>query len=567
MDHTHSQLKRHDPRAGRWALLEGRWSIGVVILIAVAFGIVQSTWRSMSATYDEPFHIGCGMGWLGKGRQVYDTEHPPLAQQVVAFGPHFIRGIRSFNLGDATDEGNYVLYATGSYWGSLSSARSGNLVFLALAGLFVYLWCRRWFSSAAGFWAVLLLVTLPPILGHSGLATLDMASSASVAVALYAFMRCLESPTGMRLALLGISLAFAFLCKFSGVPFLGACMLCAIIYFLVQKGAGLLISAAPRLFARTLVVSGVVFVVMWGGYRFSLQPISDHVGDHPAIDSALGNKPLLRTIVHKVIETPLPLVRMGFSVFSVASHNSRGHESYLLGENRFNGWWYFFPVVIGVKTPIPFLILAAIGLFSILRRFRSTTWEQHLTAIFPCAILLVCMASKIDLGVRHILAIYPLLAIAGGYAITLLFGLIKAESWRIAVFPMLLVGWTIAECWAAHPDYLAYFNEFAGAHPEKILVESDLDWGQDLYRLNQRLKERQVDHLSLLYFGTAPLEKAGLPPYTILSATSPVRRGYVAVSLRYLTLGNARDGSFGWLCSLTPLERIGKSINLYYLGP
>jgi hypothetical protein len=177
------------------------------------------------------------------------------------------------------------------------------------------------------------------------------------------------------------------------------------------------------------------------------------------------------------------------------------------------------------------------------------------------------MSSRINLGVRHILPIYLLLAVIGGDAVAQLFALARSKSPAILAIPVLLIAWAVADAWLAHPDYLAWFNPLAGAHPEKVLVESDLDWGQDLYRLGPRLKELHADHVSMLYFGVTPLETAGLPPYTVASPLVPVTHGYLAVSVRYLTLSNARDGSCSWLKGREPVETIGKSIYLYNLGP
>jgi len=266
------------------------------------------------------------------------------------------------------------------------------------------------------------------------------------------------------------------------------------------------------------------------------------------------------------MEIPIPLTQMVSGIHSLQGHNQSGHDSYLFGEYRRTGWWYFFPVVVGVKTPIGFLILAGCGIFAIVRGFRSSPWQQHVTVIFPVAIMLVCMSSRIDLGVRHILAIYPLLAVIGGYAMSRFFHFAKRKSLMIAFVPIVLAVWVVADSWVARPDYLAYFNQFAGAHPERILAESDLDWGQDLYRLSQRLRQIQVYNVSIKYFGTAPLEKAGLPPYSMLSADVPTTHGYVAVSVRYLTLEYARNGSFAWLRCRTPQEIVGKSIYLYNFG-
>jgi hypothetical protein len=251
-------------------------------------------------------------------------------------------------------------------------------------------------------------------------------------------------------------------------------------------------------------------------------------------------------------------------VLDVFVHNSVGHDSYLLGQWSQSGWWYFFPVVLAVKSPIGLLVLAMCGWWFILRRWRETDWKQSwrqvLTVVFPLAILLICMLGRIDLGVRHTLPVYPLLAIAGGHAVVTLF----RHSRYAAIVAVLLVAWVVGDSVRAHPDYLAHFNEFGGSHPENILCESDLDWGQDLNRLSLRLKQRGIQDLSIAYFGTALLHKAGLPRYEPLSPTQP-SRGYIAVSLHHLNIDYKKDGSFAWLKSYTPVERIGKSIDLFYI--
>ena len=113
---------------------------------------------------------------------------------------------------------------------------------------------------------------------------------------------------------------------------------------------------------------------------------------------------------------------------------------------------------------------------------------------------------------------------------------------------------------------MAYFNPLAGTHPENILCESDLDWGQDLHRLAVRLHALGVQNVSIAYFGTMPLETAGLPAFTSISGREPVT-GYVAVSVRDLVMGPPKDGTFAWLKSVAPIERIGRSIYLYRVPP
>jgi hypothetical protein len=133
---------------------------------------------------------------------------------------------------------------------------------------------------------------------------------------------------------------------------------------------------------------------------------------------------------------------------------------------------------------------------------------------------------------------------------------------------MVLAGWLVLESARAHPDYLPYFNQIAGDHPERILVDSDLDWGQDLRRLADTLRARKVPHVSLSYHGKVDLSKQGLPPFTVLPDYTPVT-GWVAASEYRLLLGQygGRYDPFAWLLKHTPVTRVGHSIRLYYIEP
>jgi hypothetical protein len=543
-----------------------KYKTGVVVLIGLALVRVGSTYTVFNGTYDEPVHIACGMEWLQWGTYTCEPQHPPLARIAVALGP-YLTGQRLASRLRPPDqrttslyeEGNAILYSEGHYRSNLTWARLGTLPFLVLLCVVTFLWARRWFSAAAGFWAVLLLVCTSPILGHAGLATNDVACAAGAVFALYQFERWLEQPGTTRWLWWGLATAFAVLCKFSNIPFLLACYAASLL--IMTRGA------FRRRLAQVGLAAGLVFALAWVVYRFSLNPPATFYGQHhPLIDNMLSRRPLLHTAWNSVMTTPLPLAEATMGVLDVFVHNSVGHDSYLLGQWSQSGWWYFFPVVLAVKSPLGLLVLAMCGWWFVLRRWRETPWKeswpQVLTAVFPLAILLVCMLARIDLGVRHILPVYPLFAIIGGHAVTVML----ASSRYAGIVAALLVAWVIGDSMRAHPDYLAHFNEAAGSHPETILCESDLDWGQDLHRLSERLRERSIQEVSLAYFGTARLDQAGLPHYRLPSPTQP-SRGYVAVSLHLLNIDYRKNGSFGWLKSYTPIERIGKSIDLFYITP
>ena len=536
-----------------------RYTTGVAVLIVVGIARIAATYTVLNGAYDEPFHIANGMEWLQQGTFTNQYRHPPLAGIITALGP-FVHGLRSprrwnpAEQGESVifEEGNEILYSKNDYWPALTLARIGTLPFFVLACVVTFLWSRRWFSEAAGFWAVLLLICTSPILGHAGLATNDVACAAGAAFALYRFLRWLEQPDTPRWLWWGFATALAITCKYSNVPFLGACYLVG--FALAARGS------FRRRAAQATLAACVVLFLMWATYRFSVISLGTVYGAHPRVDAILSTRPLLQSLWNVAMSTPLPLTETIMGVRDLYRHNALGIDMYLLGQWSQSGWWYFFPIVLAVKTPVGLLLLAIGGCGLVLRRWRVAAWQQVLTVAFPIVILLVCMTARIDLGVRHILPIYPLLAIVGGYAIVAFF----RHSRLTVAAAALAIAWVVIDSWRAHPDYLAHFNEFGGSHPENILCESDLDWGQDLHRLSERLKQRGIQEFSIAYFGTGLLHKAGLPHYELLSPTQS-SRGYIAVSLHHLNIDYKKNGAFAWLKSYTPVERIGKSIDLFYI--
>lgn len=511
-------------------------------LIAVGVALIASTYGTLNSTSDEPAHVDSGMEVLQFGSYSYELQHPPLARIAVALGP-YLAGLRESKHRDVPAEGfmtvfqdgNEILYARGEYWRNLTLARVGVLPFFVLLCVVTFAWARRWFSERAGLWAVGILICTPPVLGHAGLATLDLACAATVIAALYALLRWLEEPGMRRAAWFGAAMALACLVKFSSVPFIGACSLAALVW------------KRPAL-RECAVAAAMTFALLWAGYGFDVASLGPVWGPHPKIEGVLTEHPFLRPVWDAAMAMPLPFPKLLLGLRDVVRHNGLGHASYLLGEYRTTGWWYFFLVVVAVKTPLVLLFAAVGGMW------RLTSWQQRVTAIFPLVIVAVCLPSQIDLGVRHVLTVFPLLAMLGG-------GLLARARWLVGAVVALLLATEVAR---AQPDFIAYFNQLAGSQPERVLAESDLDWGQDLDRLSRRLGELQMKEVSLKYFGSALLEKAALPTYWDLDARQPVK-GWVAISVHYRFLENAHDGSFEWLKRYTPRERIGKSIDLFYI--
>jgi hypothetical protein len=174
-------------------------------------------------------------------------------------------------------------------------------------------------------------------------------------------------------------------------------------------------------------------------------------------------------------------------------------------------------------------------------------------AIMPFVMLLPAMYSQINLGVRHVLPLYPLLAIAAAYAVVELWR--RGLRWRVEICALL--AWLAIGSAAAHPDYLPYFNEAALGHGERIAVDSNLDWGQDLLRLAGAVRAHHIQHLYVDYFGSAD-PKRFLPCAVDELPRAGPARGWVAVSETALVMGNIE-----WLKTRRPVGEVGKSIRLY----
>lgn len=543
--------------------------VGAAIVLAML--AVANTYRVFNHTMDEQFHIAAGLEWLQRGNYTLEYQHPPIARIVLGIGP-YLAGLRLSNPFLMWEDSYGLLYQQ-DYWTVLSLARAGNLVFLSLATWFVYLWGRRWFDNSHGVIAALVFLAVPPILGHAGLATLDLGCAAMLLCALYCLLRWREEAGSKWLIWSSITCTLAILTKFSNLVFLGASVLVGLIYFLepLRKAWASGGGARRQALGRAGLFVLLSLIVGWGVYRFHLGSLNDHIAaSQPEFKKAWaeriqGMKPERRQVVETAAAIKLPFLEVLHGIREVYEHNRKGHQTYLMGVFSMKGAWYFFPLVILIKTPPAILLLLALGLLLVLAKWSACTWPQRLTLLIPVAMLATCMISSINIGIRHCLVLFPFFALLASHGICRIAERWKLPPQRILVQAILLVV-VFSSTVLAYPDQLAYFNFIAGAEPEKIVVESDLDWGQDLARLSQRLAEKKIASVKLAYFGSALPDHHGLPQFE-LADPNHKQSGWIAISAQKLYLSFAKDGSYGWLKQYQPVERVGKSIFLFYIEP
>lgn len=512
-----------------------------VAMVATASIAILSTSRVFSGTVDEPAHIAAGLQWLSTGEYNYDLQHPPLGRIAAAIGP-YLRGSRTTGTAAIYDEGAKILGDGAHYVDTLASARRGELAFFVLLAGAVWCWARRTIGEAGAAAAIAMLVCNPNILAHAGLATTDVACAATTTLALLAAMWWAERPTLLRSAAFGAALALAIGSRLSAIAFVGGTIAAAyVVRGLVAKTWRMEPSYTARGTARALAAVGFTTAfLIWAIYRFSVGPMQ-----------AGG------------AVVPAPAFVDGMRTFLL--HGSTGHPTFLLGTPSNRGWWYDFPIAVAVKTPLPLVLFSIVGAASAVRNARVfRDWAGLVPLVGTVAMLGISTLVRVDLGVRLVLPVYPLLAILAAQGVV--------EAWRGratvarrgAVLALAVA--TLFIPVHAYPDWLAYFNLLAGRRPESVLVDSNLDWGQDLYRLRDTIVASGItDSIYVAYFGTADLSAAGVPRARLLGLHER-RPGWIAASKTYLA-GEWVGGAYQWLYGFRPVARIGPSMLLWHIPP
>jgi hypothetical protein len=317
----------------------------------------------------------------------------------------------------------------------------------------------------------------------------------------------------------------------------------------------------------------IAVILVWAGYGFSVGHVQEDMRVSPANMPSFQHFPApLRGTARRAVldDFPVPAPALLRGVTDAWALSQTPLDSYLLGQIKSGGWWYFFLVGVAVKSPIPFLILFLLGLVVSFQLARTGRWQAIVPAACVAALLIVTMGVKYDAGVRHVLPIFPLMSIVAGSGCAYLWRL----RWRTvpvgpALVGILLVCQSVSSIGARH-DYLSYFNVFAGSDPSHVLLLGcDIDCGQDLYRLAADLKARGISDVKIAVWTSADLSQLGFPKFETLPPFQPTN-GWIAVSVRAMRFGDVMRKSYphdglAWLEHYHPVARIGNTISLYHI--
>jgi uncharacterized membrane protein (Fun14 family) len=568
------------------------WVRTTVVLCAftVAFtALTVGSYTQKSATVDEPQHLTAGYAALRLHDYRIDPEHPPFLRMWAALPLLAMPDVRidtnspSWNSANGWEFSRHFLYELNDADRLLYRARFMMVALGILLGILVFSWARELF----GFWTAATVLALycvePNILAHSSLVTTDLGVACFSFGALYFLRRAIRQLTCGNVAGVAAFFALAQVSKFSAL-LLGPIVLVLLVVHVLRVNpwpcrlveGGELRSRRAKMLVSLAVAAILIltsYMAVWAAYGFRYGPIT------PSHDLLLvqENTQFLQSVrmVARVADwlDKHKLVPNAYAQSFILSQVKAQHRTaYLAGRFRRAGWWYYFPAAFLVKTPLTILFLLFCGLALLIQ--KPARWKTDAAfLVFPPAILLgTAMMAHLNIGLRHILPIYPFALLIAGVTLDEM-----RAKWR-ASFLLLPVVLASVELATVYPHCLAFFNQIIGGpgNGHLVLLDSNIDWGQDLKPLKRWMDTHHVEVINLSYFGTADPGYYGIPwaalPGTPENDTPNVRGlrlpGYVAVSVQNLH-GVHRDAPvpefYTPLLERKPSAVIGYSIHIYWV--
>jgi 4-amino-4-deoxy-L-arabinose transferase-like glycosyltransferase len=578
---------REDP-SSRCAVKEiSRQAIAWIVILLVLFVTLSlGATLQKSPTSDESFQLFAGYAYLKWGDYRFNPEHPPFAKLLAALP---LLGLK-LNDEVVTPEKRDTIQVAGvngwrlaNQW--LFSNNAEKILFYArlpmvslgaILGLLVYCWARELFGLRAALAALAMYVLDPNILAHSAIIHTDIPFALAFFGGTYFLWRTMKEMSWFNWLLTVVFFSLAVVTKFSFTTILPIWVLLGIVTInspepLHPDGMGrfIVISGWRQVIWGMFILfslAACAYLALWASYGFRY--VAVHGSKTPlgtVVVPAVWLQPLVAFNAHHHL---MPEAWLSGFVYATSTTN---RTAYLLGEIS-DGFWLYFPIAFAIKTPLPILMLLVFSLFACLQRRKFCPKGKFL--LLPAlSFFLVAVYSRMNIGLRHILVIYPFLYVWLGGSVPALW----TSRSRLKRLGVAVIGiWLAISTLNSYPDFLAYFNETVdqrAAH--EILVDSNLDWGQDLTGLKKWMDENAVKNIQLAYFGTADPAYYGIDAFyqsgtwsVVFSrpgngATAPTSR-YLAISATHLVgLFFGTKNPYAGFLTRKPIAIVGRSIFIY----
>ncbi|HEX7149888.1 MAG TPA: hypothetical protein VF618_00250 [Thermoanaerobaculia bacterium] len=514
----------------------------VLLLSAAAWLLVADHARGDSITIDETLHIFAGAEYVQHGTYVTNPEHPPLTKDLagLALLPLRLQPPRIVAIGPLPPVEELTRFYTTNHAPLrtiVAAARTPFRWLLVLLIAVVYVAARTAWGVPAAMLASALIALDPNFIAHAGLVHTD------VAAALFMTLATVLAVAG-RWPWAGVALGLALLAKFSAlilVPLMVAAP------FLGRERMGRI----GRTALMGVMAVAIAAVIVLLGYAANLRSMPATLAAQ-SVTNFLRVRDVPHVERYAALTEAVPQAGMfAAGVRGVQQSSAHGQSwNYLRGKLSREGFPHYFFIAFLVKST-PAMLLVTLAIFFGGRLLRSP-WALGLLA--PAALLLaVSLPSSFNIGIRHILPIYPLLAITGA-------GVLAARLPRRAfvVAATLLIASAAVSAGTSHPHELAYFNAIARGDGAAWLSDSNLDWGQDVDRLQTLLRERGWERDTAVVVLSSPALWPELARY-------PPRANRVAISA-YMEQIGARELTADLRRRGRKVATAGASISVWELG-
>jgi len=521
-------------------------------LLAVHFLLLLSSAWTKSATVDEFVHVPAGCYYWKTHDFSLSGLNPPLLKlwstlPVLLMNPSVPI---AHSPSERSDDypwkfGEWFMNKNWDHYDVLMLLARISVMLLSVAtGWVLFLWARSRYGSSAALTALGLFVIEPNVLAHGGLATQDTGMMLAFVLTLFFLDGLLQRGAWWRVLLVGLCLGVACLVKFSGLTVAVALAAVFLFHVLLGRkphfaldvpGENRFREGRRRLLYQSvvllLVIAALALVVINLEYGFvgSFRPLRG-VELRSAAMNRLARSPL------GLLPVPLPRDFVQGLDGQRLTVEKGETINYLNGRWSRTGWWYYYLEAFLLKVPIPHLLLMGLGAVSVVlvrAERRGGAWMMLIAAIVFWA--LHSLGSNKNIGLRYMLPIFPLCFILAGRSMLLLERFSGVVRKLCAAVIVLLLASSAVESLRIYPDYLAYFNQLAGGPSggPRYLLDSNIDWGQDLEGLANYLK-REKGYAGvpvyLAYFGYVHPDLYHMEAAKLY----PGARGIIAVSVNLL---------------------------------
>ncbi len=541
-----------------------------------AFGIPGD-----SGTTDEVAHIPSGYAYDKYQDYRLNPEHPPLAKALAGLPLVLQKNIKgpeadwSWNGINQWEAGWYTIYESGNnpadvlFW-----ARLPMMLLMIVLGLFIFKWAKELYGDKVALLVLLLYAFYPDVIAHGRLVTTDIAAALGFVITIYFFDRALINQTKIDTFWAAVAFALAQSLKFSAFLLFFVLLMMIIIKAILEKSKETKFWKTfwPyfRIYFWTCFISVFLVWLIYIPFSYNTPPEIEH----KVIEMNLTTDPAtlpLRNFLHMFENNPITLALGHYllGVILVVARVAGGNATFIMGHLSDKSIPWYFPVAWLLKTPISIIVLFLSSVVYFIFKKKKDKKDAWIASLIFLPFLVYwgfTLKGSLNIGIRHLMPTVPFVLLAIGYLFKPIFDSKKITFLKSA--SVILILYMIISVMSYYPSFIGYFNESVPRNERhKYLIDSSLDWGQDLLRLKKYVNDNNIKNIKVDYFGGSQ-PNYYLPESTQWRSSYGPTTGWIAVSATFYQSSKLygpieNKWSYEWLDNIKPTAIIGGSILVY----